>query len=456
MPVKFRTNNRVLNSNARAVDVARSMLKAVVPVQNRRHHAAFQVHGFKAILYTPLKSGIQCACKNRSKAAVSLLGGDGKASQGLINQLLTGESFGTLPYAVTPTQADETDNVSIGSLFSKRSGSSRPPTSVNDGFATTEMDPRAGTILPKARGGQDDQNTVGLPDEFEGLVDVGDPDPDDEFWGLDQVAADENQSDHVRTVVSGSALDRAGFFDATCPVCFGWGFVGGYSVHNGYRAVVSPASDQKSQSVVMSAGANIDYQTQPPAVRDCTSVQFTLTLPKNVQSVDALRVMNNMKAIGATFTVDDVALSSEYDLVAFCDGRSHVFKATFAEATVFTHIEVQLNQSTNEALFEFPKLNRSGDPLKIDDTDPFSINLSPLIPYVAPRSVIAESTYGKVLLVKNVPSWNTKDRTVLGWECEVRVVQPAELLNLLPRRANIQKAKRPLFVRDNRHGHRRT
>ena len=43
MPVKFTSNNRVLNPNARATDVARATIDKIVDVQNRRHQEAYKV-----------------------------------------------------------------------------------------------------------------------------------------------------------------------------------------------------------------------------------------------------------------------------------------------------------------------------------------------------------------------------------------------------------------------------
>ncbi len=222
MPVKFTSNNRVLNGNARATDVAKDTIDRIIDVQNRRYQEAFRVQGFKAILYYPLTSGTPCACKGKEHTVARILNEDGKAGPGFINELLTGETFGIAPYGVTkanmtanyPTDgsAGSTTNfttslyidgvnprtppptgwydpaVNEGLEFdldndlaaknfdrtgysdefgpdSQNSGSNKKfddtldhPTSAADTFSTTEQDPRARTIVPRELSALDRKN----------------------------------------------------------------------------------------------------------------------------------------------------------------------------------------------------------------------------------------------------------------------------------------------------------
>ena len=85
----------------------------------------------------------------------------------------------------------------------------------------------------------------------------------------------------------------------------------------------------------------------------------------------------------------------------------------------------------------------------IERTDPFSIVMSPTIPNVANGDIITDSTYGKTLQVNTSNWWNDKRRAVLGWECEVRPVQPQELYSLLPKRRVLQSQNTVQTVRSN-------
>ena len=73
-----RSNNRVLPANARAVDVAKQAIRDIMPVQQRRYHAAFEVQGFEAVVYHRLQSGIPCSCQAHGKQLASHLEEDGK------------------------------------------------------------------------------------------------------------------------------------------------------------------------------------------------------------------------------------------------------------------------------------------------------------------------------------------------------------------------------------------
>lgn len=446
MPIKHSSNNRVLNGNARASDVAKRTVDSLVAVQNRRYDEAFKVQGYKAVLYTPLKSGVPCSCKNKARAASSLLGEDGKASPGLINELLTGEGFGVLPYGVEPskTRTDEDGNEVLDSLYRRRNGTRDAPTTIEDGFSTTMDDPRARTIVPKVAG-QKDNNSGYAADEFDNLVEMDDPLAEE--WGLNET---------TRLVLPSAGSLSGGYYDVSCPICFGTGFVGGYSVHNGHRQVVSLTVGVPSLSLVVSGNVSAQFTEVVPYVSGCEYFSFTTVLPRFVQGVDSLRAFNNTVALPATISVDNTVLATEHELVTYCDGKPHVIKVAFASPTDVSHFELQLNQSREWTRFEFPRLNRSGDPLVVDDTDPFTINVSPVVPNIFAWCIIAESTYGKVLVVKSVNSWNTRRRQVLGWDCEVRVAQPSELFNLLPRRRVLETQNRRPLVRDNKYGHRRT
>lgn len=508
MPIKLNTNNRVLPNNVRAVDPAKETIHKLIAVQNRKHHAAFQVQGFKACLYHPLTSGVTCACRNKQGLAASLLDMKGRAPTHLLNELLTGERFNVTPYGVVPSNMrqgyvdEEADYVTdsdyqrtnqsrpdpdTGSTAGGRSAqglADRPMGSIEAGYATSADDPRAKTIVPLEY--DDDGNIAGDPvlsDEmdflsftyenpnaqaeleqqtisrdgtpilFDGEPVVFNGNPlvyDAEDAVIDVIVDKAPQPVRTDLFDSAGAL-VGGYTDISCPMCFGTGFVGGYSLHNGYRVVKSVAD-----RLTYDEGASIDLQSKDyPGVDTCTTVTFTTVLPHAV-GVDAARAFSGMQILPAIIKVDGTPLNGEQDLLRYCDGRDHTFLITFAKPVFFTHFEIQLNQSHEWALFEFPRITRSGMQTIMDDTDPFTVNVSPMIPYLAPKSLIAESTYGKMLLVRSVPSWNDRNRNILGWDAEVRVVQPSELWIILPHRLSMESPTRPPMVRDNSFGRRRT
>ena len=69
--------------------------------------------------------------------------------------------------------------------------------------------------------------------------------------------------------------------------------------------------------------------------------------------------------------------------------------------------------------------------------------------------VVVESTFGKHFVVSESQWWNDRDRNVLGWDVQARVIQPEEILFGLPRRRRMGQ-RTTNTVRDNVNGIRRT
>jgi hypothetical protein len=478
MPIKFAVNNRVLNNNARAVDPAKLTLDRILPIQARRYHEAFRVNGYRACLYHPLKGGVPCACRNKANTVQSLLDEKGRADIGTINSLLTGEHFGVLPYGVKPSdmrqgnQFEEPDYVTRSPFEASnmrhphdedthsRFGYQEDTGIADQIHGTPEVkiandanDPRARTIVPKDMVAGEEFDFENEFDSFE----WENPNALAELQAMDDPAAKVEVPDQVdgrlttTLFQSGDGLELAGMSDISCPICFGTGWVGGFSLHNGYRTVKSVADKLEYDDAAFVELTK--YET--PGVDNCSEVEFSCILPPAVQ-VDALRAFSDKKVIPAIIRVDEIQVAKDPAFLEFCDGKEHLITVSFNNPIFFTHFEIQLNQSEEWALFELPRIARSGSQLVLDDTDPFTINVSPMIPYVGPKSIIVESTYGKPLLVRSVPSWNDRKRRILGWDCEVRVVQPNELWSLLPKRLHLEAPTSISQVRDNSFGYLRT
>jgi hypothetical protein len=143
-------------------------------------------------------------------------------------------------------------------------------------------------------------------------------------------------------------------------------------------------------------------------------------------------------------------------MLRYADGAQHTIELKFDERVNFTHLELQFNQSHKSARFEFPRTNKSGQQTMLDATQSVTLNLPPSIPMIQPKDIFVDSTFNKAWQITSVNNWNTRTYKTLGWDCDARVVQPAELYNLLPRRRPIQSMKTITQVRDNGAGHRRT
>jgi hypothetical protein len=407
MPVVSRSNNRILPANARASDVAKKAIQEILPAQQTRYMSALRVQGYAGILYNRLEQGKRCTCQSSQKHLNTRLDKEGKASKGLINQLITGsDTFDVTPYGH--------QNWNPQNPFTNETSPLAPGNKHQGTFGLVMNDP---TDYP-------------IGEVIEGPVD---PDLD-----IEKMFGDWDGS-----LLGGS--------DIACSVCFGTGFVGGYMPFHASRQVFSVADP-----FVTLGECDIDALAKPWTAKG-SKFFVTCTFPLGATGMDIIRVMDDSTPVNAQFTIDSTLITNELQVLKFCDGLPHLIEINFPEDLRFTHFELQFNLTHESAFFEFPKLTKSADITRLETLEPFQIILSPNIPSVRPMDIIVESTFGKVLVVQNVPWWNTRNRNVLGWECMVRVIEPMERFRLLPPRGRIKtKNETTNTQHDNMRGPHRT
>ncbi len=427
MPINnHKSNNRILPANTRTVDVARQALSDLIPVEQRRYHNAFLVNGFECVVYNALKQGKACSCQAHDRSLAVLLDEEGKMPFAKQNELLTGLSFKVNLYGSSPAPRDD---------MRETLGKAPPliPSSVNEGpknpntiqppfeVKTRDASYPYGTTIT-------DSNADNLEDDF------GSNGPNNDL------------DDRFNDFDSGS---HGSLGDTACGVCFGKGYVGGFSLLGGWRQVFSTQWEDKRVD-----DAFIEVNRLPHFFHG-TSVTFTTCLPKGFRHLDRLSVWNNtVPAEGAVVKIDGQLVSYPLLFSKF-DGRQHEIEVSFAEPTDWTHLEFQVDLG-NEARLEFPRMTKGFDASKLDGLEDIQINMSPVVPYVTIRDVVVESTFGKAFTLTSVQMWNDSQRKTLGWDCQARVIQPNEILNLLPRRRSIQQNQPTHMVRDNVDGRRRT
>lgn len=222
-------------------------------------------------------------------------------------------------------------------------------------------------------------------------------------------------------LVSEFDLGLTGYTDAACAICFGTGFVGGYAVYNGWRQVVVPTDMQTNCTV-----DPISFKLRPG------DHAFTIVLPRGAVLVDAFRCWNGLELAPIQDLCIDTYPVTENGSLRFCDGRRH--QVSFTCETEISHFELQYGLTNVPAFFEVPKMSQSADISLMETTEPFQIQMSPEVATIGTMDIITESQSGKALLVTAPNPWNTRDKSRLAWECQVRVTQPMELFRLLPRR----------------------
>lgn len=373
-------------ANARNADVTHKLVEHIAPMQQARMMSAFRVQGIEAVLYSKLTQGRQCICHGKNNEA-SRLSPDGKASTGAINRILSGNSnFGISEY-------DPFDDTGV------------------------TIDLKQG---PKQKDlHRDDLDLVGgssYEDEFNQIE-----------AGL--LLGDNGQfSPDFEHLFEGFDMSSLGLSDISCPICFGTNVVGGYAPFRSWRNVVL-ASDLKTDA----------YFDLPSFELDPGTHYLTVTLPRGAVVLDVFRTMCQDKATYSKFYLDGVDISSAR-ILDYCDGSPHELKIETNEA--LTHVEMQFGLSHEPIYFEFPKITKSYDLSYLDQQEPFQIVVSPDIPSLQTLDVIAESMHGKLLVVQTANQWNTRNKNMLGFECTVRVAQPQELWNILPRRKPVTGQKR--------------
>lgn len=436
MPIKNTTNNRILPANARAADVAHKALQEIIPVQQRRYADAFRVAGVPCILYHFLKQGERCTCQSSGKILNTRLNEEGKASEGTINKLITGGSpdvfkFGVYGEDVLETSQAKREQFGIDAMFDKHQ-------------ITSPEDPTwpyQGTfdIVRNSNRGHSELNATNNARVEDGVAygDNGRTDPEtiDDLVGNFDAAA-------------------VGFTDVACPICFGSGFIGGYQIYRGWRKVLAASES----TIELGPLATFELETKPWTVNtgDDRLVKFNVTLPKGALSIDTLKVWNMYKPVPFQMAIDGNLIRNPRDFLKQCDGKAHEIQIQLLQGNQrFTHVEMQVNMSQNVVYFEFPRISKSSDLALLERTQPFQIVFPPDLPHLNSNDVIVDQLYGKFLIVQDVNLWNDQRRQVLGWECNVRPTQPAELYHSLPKRP-VANQPAGLQVRDNVDGPRRT
>lgn len=418
------TNNRILPPNSRTVDVAKRAIRDLMSIQQRKYDNAFQVQGYETVVYNRLTQGLACSCQHNRKVAATILGDDGKMPEGKINELLTGGlEFKIQPYGSSSKGRDDL-----------RNPRDIPPLRREDQrFGELNTDKETSLFT----------NVGGLTNPYANVV------------GSDRLGDNGDHMDHedldLDDAIEMADTDNYDSSTTRCSVCFGSGFVGGYSVLYGWRKVLTINSPEfRGNNLIGTIEIN-----HKPNKFFATKASWSVTLPRNCIYVDAFKVWNNTdRVVEGSITIDSLPYNESL-LRAKCDGVPHIIEIEFDDLTYFTHLEIQICQSTTLALLEFPKLQSSTNIELVDLTDDVQIVASPVIPKLGARDVLVESTFGKRFVVGPSTSWNDKDRSVMGWDVTSRVVQPSELLALLPRRRKMGQQPTNM-VRDNMRGIRRT
>ncbi len=411
MPVRSKSNNRILPANSRAVSVAQRGVQEITPAFQTRYQNAFMVQGARGVVYNRLEQGMKCTCGASRLNLAGRMSEDGKLSEGAITEMMLGAPSAIKPYAQQQPPGITSPNAPVSKWQ-------------ESGFDTGN--------IPSTN-----FNTDGLVIPLFSEESFKDDGPEREL-DLDALVGEFDTS-------------SLGITDIACPVCFGTAFVGGFSPMYGYRKVIHVGMMDFTMS---SHDAEIDYAARPWRAR-ASRLDFNLMIPGGVIGLDALRLFDGTNIVPAAIQIGEYP-ASERQVIAMA-GKTVPVIIQFDKPTYFTHFEFQVNLSTESAYIELPKMGQSADLSKLDSTDPFQVLLSPNVPRLFKQDVITESKTGRVLVVGAVTPWSTLQALNLGWEAMVRVSQPQELYRLLPKRGRTPtKYQTTTGVHDNSYGRFRT
>jgi len=436
-PFRESSNNRILPANARAADVATKAIEEISHVQQQRYLAAFSPQGYQCVLYSRMEGGgAKCSCQNHRRIINSVLGKDGKASPGIINELLTGRNF---------------QNNRYGSVVWSENGFDSPnyPAADNSAIESNSslwVGQDSSTVTSPANPGN---KHLGV---FDVVTEGGE-------YPTERIANGDSFGDNgaVRSKDMDALVQDwdTGVYrgnDPGCSVCFGTGFIGGFTPLYGWRKVVAPYE-------VNLIDGEINTLELPFSTKNNTRFEVVLAFPRGAHSLDTATLWKGDVKVPYIMTIDTVRVT-DANVMSFCDGKPKVLEIQLINGSEWTHFEIQFNLGAfqQSARFEFPKQPKSSDGNKLERTLPFQIILDPGVPQeVKVGDVITESVNGKTLVVGAVTPWNTRNRRLLGQEITVRPVQPMEYFNLLPRRGRVPTKDRTTdYLMDNVTGPRRT
>ncbi len=380
---KFLSNRRLHDKNTKAVDIAIDRIKTVAPIVQERYHNAFIVNGYQCLLYQKLNSGVKCSCtvSRASSPITPILDERGNAAQDNLQSLLTDSAFGVADYGTT---------------------------------ANSNKEPLKSYVIDSQKIGKktfQPENQLTNPLETDVESDVND-------------IFNEMQADFRST--------------RRCGICYGSGFVGGYTLHNGNRFILCSVSPG-----VEAFGVTTDQTVFPHALEMDGAdgyVDFTITLPWGALSVDTLKVWNNAETITEVKLqikeqAGDFQPLSQATLINFTKGTPVVIRVS--DFTVFTHVELQFNMTEVTTYLEYPKFTKTGDLNVIDPTSPVQIIVSGLVYNIEAWDVIVDlhdRAGPRYWRVTDASNFQDRNSAIYGWEVNARLIQQNELAYNLPSR----------------------
>lgn len=404
MPIIDRISRMLRPRNDGSVRIARSSIDQITPVAIQQQMNALAVDGIPCLYFVRKTSGTPCTCTGLQPQTNP----DGTPSNVMPTEpgshTVNPQDFGTDEYMASMLE---------GTSYRINRYGSRPLQSDANGADNTWR------AEPPGRFSNDGVIRAGdLGDPFARQVDQVDVDD------LFDVSASQNVS--------------AGTNQTSCAVCLGTGFVGGYDAVNVSRIVFDSQADW--------AGVAIDGASRPNAMSMAGDVRLRLTVPMGARCLMVLKVWNNKTQVNGV-TVNFLDSTGGWSplqptMQGVTKGKPTALQLVFSDNTqTFTHLELMYDMGLEPVLLGWNRMSYNEDLQKIDQLDDVSIVIPPNIPITSLYDVITEPVYKRAWKVTSTSNAMDRNLKINGSEATVRVLQPFELVNLLPRLNNAQSLR---------------
>lgn len=397
--------------------VAQQRIDTLVSAANRKHAEALKTDGTQGFLFLKQRVGLPCTCQLVQTTA---------------DQMTL--STPTLKIADSSTDSGSADSSPMGRAFRVRD---------YDGLfsnSLTKAPPPTGSTLQEihqrrmAERGDFTQSEM-IPVEADQSI--------DEILSM----ADGFEDEDSAALQKQPSLARLyGGEKSPCAICFGSGFVGGYSLHAGQRLIL----DASGTAPVTLQDCEIDRTTAPHSFiieRSGTkAVEWTVVVPTYFHSVLGVAVRNNIDpAVG--FIVEAHTGNGNWNAVtpqylASFNGTPTTLTLRVRPVTSdapgtgqfrFTHVEL-LYQIASPLIVNLPTFERTLDYEQFDVLQTLSgVEFPASIPMLDREAVLVDTKYNQAWNVVSVESKRTASNQTFNNVVSLRLIQQYEtkfLLNL--------------------------
>lgn len=390
MPIKYHSNRQLHARNTRVVPIAQSRLDQVADLAQEQYVNALSVNGYDALVYSRLTNGRRCTCSHVLELkAGQILDEKGNATESHIQSLLTGADFSIEDYA---TMRNPNPNATV------------------QGIRVIQPEDYVTGKTPF----KPHRENLELDDPF-----------------VTEVTTLQSMEDAFAEVNLGAVSAQK------CSICYGSGFVGGYSLHNGNRFVLDVTYDKvtySGYSVAQEVYPNLFTQQDEQGY-----IQFDITLPVGILSVDRVQLWNNSLPVkGATLRIGtnltNLITLTEDTVLTYATGLPCIIVVSDADS--FSHLELQFNMSSVHTYIEYPRLTKTGDLSVLDAIDSVQLVVSPQVMNVQAWDIIVDNVFKKSWRVTSSNWFNDRKMNIHGWDVSARLVQPYEVFTNIAGRFN--------------------